>query len=390
MKTRGRTVCGTLLAAAATFALLASAADARVAKECRGLTPAVNADYDGPGSYPVGVQTFTFVDASRPTDPNNEYPGAPDRTLVTEVWYPATVAGRDAPVDVAGGPYPVVIQSHGFLDSRIGESYVTEHLASRGYIVAALDYPLSNGGAPGGATISDIHNQPGDWSFVLDNVLVEFAAAADADSIGASGLSLGGLTTWLVTYHPTLRDPRIDAAVAMAAPACMFKSRFFRTTETPRLVLHGNSDQIVPYRQNGRRAFRPGPATRHLIELDVGSHTGFTTFAAIFDQSVHFDVIGCDAVGAGLGEVSEGDNPLGHLGGPGLGLKRNQLACPSPCEKPVPAGPSMVAARHHDLTQIGTAAFFDGYLKDDVDARCYLGEPLADQNDDADTSARGR
>ena len=36
----------------------------------------------------------------------------------------------------------------------------------------------------------------------------------DTKKIGVSGLSLGGLNTLLVTYHPTLRDPRIKAAAA--------------------------------------------------------------------------------------------------------------------------------------------------------------------------------
>src|SRR3990172_4593633 len=120
---------------------------------CAGVPSRTNADFAA-GPFPVGVKTVTFVDASRPTPANGTFPGAPQRTLVTEIWYPALAAGRDAPVDLSGAPYPIVVHSHGFLDNRNGEAYVGQHLASRGFVVAAPDYPLSNGGAPGGATLA--------------------------------------------------------------------------------------------------------------------------------------------------------------------------------------------------------------------------------------------
>jgi len=53
----------------------------------------------------------------------------------------------------------------------------------------------------------------------------------------------------------------------MAAPACMFTRRFFRDVATPRLVLHGDSDVVVPYKTNGRRAFQTGTGPRHLARL---------------------------------------------------------------------------------------------------------------------------
>src|SRR5215470_10769605 len=120
---------------------------------CGQVAPRTSAEFGAAGPYAVGVRTATYVDSSRPTPPNGAFAGAPDRTLVTEIWYPALSAGRDMPVDASGGPYPVIVHSHGFRDNRLGESYVTEHLASRGFIVASASYPLSRAGAPGGATV---------------------------------------------------------------------------------------------------------------------------------------------------------------------------------------------------------------------------------------------
>jgi predicted dienelactone hydrolase len=363
--------------------------DAQASAGCRLVEKRGSWEFAVDGPYPVGVRTVTFVDTSRPTAPNGDFPGAPDRTLVTEIWYPASQTGRDVPVDTTGSPYPVVIHSHGFLDSRVGEAFVSQHLASRGYIVAATDYPLSHGAAPGGATVSDVHNQPGDWSFVLDGVLSELGDAADSGRIGASGLSLGGLTTFLVTYHRDLRDPRIRAALPMAAPGCLFTRRFFRTSEVPLLILHGDSDLIVPFRGNGRRGYRRAFRPKFLVQLRDGSHTGFSGFATMFDPSQHFDGIGCAALGGDSGLFDPNANPFEALGGRSEGILPDGGHCPLPCQGAVPDGPSMGALRHHELTRMVATAFFDAYLKGDDTARCFLRHTLRRENDDVLVRSRG-
>ncbi len=368
---------------------LVSPADAKNA--CRDLPERTTDAMAAPGPHAVGQRNFVYVDASRPTPPNGDFPGAPDRTLVTEVWYPATTAGVDAPLDPSAGPYPVVIYSHGFLSSRFGASYLTQHLASHGYIVAAADYPLSNGGAPGGATVADIASQPGDWSFVLDQVLAEFGADADPEHIGATGLSLGGLTTFLVTYHADLRDPRVDAAAPMAGPACMFKQSFYQTSNAPLLVVFGDSDQLVPYRRNGRRSFRLAGKPKFLVRLEDGSHTGFSSFATLFDPSVHFDQIGCDAISVGLtpDQTDPNSSAFAEIDTPGAGVNLALRLCPLPCEQPVPTTPSMGATRQHTLTKAAVRAFFDAYLRGDDSARCFLRRPFHKQNKDIRVRARG-
>ena len=47
-----------------------------------------------PGAYPVGVTTTTFLDHSR-TDPATKGP----RSLMTEIWYPATEETRGLPAN---------------------------------------------------------------------------------------------------------------------------------------------------------------------------------------------------------------------------------------------------------------------------------------------------
>jgi predicted dienelactone hydrolase len=320
---------------------------------------------------------------------NGTYAGAPDRTLRTEVWYPATSAGRDAAIDASGAPYPLIVHAHGFLDNRVGESYLTQHLASHGYVVAAVDFPLSNTVAPGGATVADIHNQPGDLSFLIDRMLIEFSGTVDPAAIGAEGLSLGGLTTWLVTYHPVFRDARVRAAHAMAAPACLFRSQFFRNADVPRMVLHGDSDAIIPFAENGRRAFRGGGAARHLVQMFDASHTGFSVFATLFDPMVHYDEIGCAAIGAGLGEIDEDDNPFGFLGGPAFGLRGDAARCALPCQDGVPAGPALEATVHHEITRVAATAFFEAHLRDDDAAYCFLAAGVGESGELTRVRTRG-
>jgi predicted dienelactone hydrolase len=340
------------------------------------------ADFIAAGQYGIGVHTFTFVDSSRPTPANHSYPGAPDRTLVVEVWYPSTTEGgpyTDPPL--APGAFPLVLHSHGFMDGRRGESYLGEHLASHGYVMAAPDYPLSNFGAPGGATIEDTPEQPLDARFVIDRLLEQSAdpsspigGAIDADHIVASGLSLGGLTTLLLAYHPTLRDPRIRAALAIAAPSCMLEAPFFAGADVPLVLLHGDVDAIVPVAENSERIFDLTPAGTELILLANGSHTGFAGPASLLDPSMSFDQFGCQALGDTVNVTS-----FAGLGSAAQGISQDPAVCPMPCQA-TPTAPSLAADRQHELTQAIALAFFDSVLGRDAQAQPFLRARLAAEN----------
>ena len=104
------------------------------------------------------------TDKNRP-DILNTKEGGPtaryDRTLTLEVWYPATLAAgqkpggdyraitrdpaitatlhgkavRDAAPATTGGPFPLVIISHGYPGNRFLMSHLGENLASKGFVV---------------------------------------------------------------------------------------------------------------------------------------------------------------------------------------------------------------------------------------------------------------
>jgi len=341
-------------------------------------------------SFGVGVRTLEPVDRSRRTPPHAGLSGSRTRALKVEVWYPAapgpTDPVRDAPL-AAGGPFPLVVNSPGLFDSRGGELYYTAHLAGRGFVVASIDFPLTRGGVPGGPDLADFHNQPGDVRFVIDQLLrlshrrgEWLARGVDGKRIGVTGLSLGGGTTLLVTYHPRLRDRRVRAALPVAPVGCMFGERFYRAARPPLLVLQGDQDLLVPLATNGARAFERARSPRTLVTLVHGTHTAFATyFTGAATES--YDRIGCAALAgvAQLGNIFQG------LGGRRAGI--DPTGCALPCQDPLPPNPPMSADEQHRLTKVLEAAFFDATLKGSAAASCFLGEVLAAENPDVQVAA---
>lgn len=114
----------------------------------------------------------------------------------------------NAPVDLSGAPYPLIIFTHGFSISRTVSTYLMEHLASHGFVVMAVDHP-------GGGFIDQLTYGFGtpelsafipatfvDWA--LDEMRViayaeeltsgdgDFAGAIDTSRVGTAGYSTGG------------------------------------------------------------------------------------------------------------------------------------------------------------------------------------------------------
>lgn len=348
------------------------------------------AQWDAAGPLGVGVHTFTFVDTSRKTMANGSYAGADSRTLVTAVWYPSTMPfGPTTDAPPRPGKYPLVIHSHGFLDGETGETYLAAHLASYGYVVAAPRYPLSNGAAPGGATVLDTPNQPGDATFVLDQILQPSSDVAalfgdaitiDSNQIVASGLSLGGLTTLLLAFHPTYRDARIKAAFTMAPPSCMFTADYFMNAPAmPLVLLQGDADAIVLPPANTERSYPMTKAPSTLVLMKGGSHTAFAGIAAKLGSS-SYDVLGCME----LGNIDVTD--FSELGTAAEGITQDPMACPAPCQD-VPTAPSLDAQRQQDLTTALEQAFFDFTLGRNSTGDAFLTTGAAAENAELTVSA---
>jgi len=303
-----------------------------------------------PGPHEVGSADFTFIDRSRSTPGHNDFAGDSQRKLVSTIWYPVAAAG----------PHPFVVYSHGFMSFRSGGRYLAEHLASHGYVVVSADYPATNFYAPGGPNLADTVNQPADVSFLIDSVLSlskddrPFKGSIDSSRIGVMGLSLGGLTTTLVTFHPKLRDPRIKAAVSIAGPNAFFSEGFFRTVATPYLAIAATEDAMVDYASNAAIVPTRAP-TGALLTIEGGSHTGFADIAEpLFRFVRHPDSVGCGALMENI-RPTAGSNPFPGIGGEEVGIIMDPNGM-LPCQKdPLPE--AMHPGRQHMLTLLGVTAF---------------------------------
>lgn len=328
-----------------------------------------------PGPLPVGSADRTLVDRSRPTAANGDFAGAPERTLEATIWYP----------EGDPGPHPLVVYSHGFMSTRDENVPLAELLASHGYVVVAVDFPLTSFHAPGGAKVGDVANQPGDISFVIDRVLGwgeserPFDGTIDPARIGAVGLSLGGLTTELVSFHPRLRDPRIGAALAFAGLSVIFDEHFFASADIPFLAVAGTGDALIDYADNAVPIPRKA-AQGALLSIAGGSHAGFAAVADRFPNRLldNPDSIACWVVSRNI-DARNRDNPFGPLGGPEDGVVRPAKS-PLPCQNGVP-DEAIAPGRQLMIGRLAALAFFESQFAPDpverVSDQTFLRETLA-------------
>jgi predicted dienelactone hydrolase len=177
--------------------------------------------------------------------------------------------------------------------------YATSLLAAHGYVVAAANFPATNTYAKGGAWLADVVNQPGDVRFVIDQVLAfnrepghPLFGRIDEDRIGVMGLSLGGLTTHLVSFDPARDDPRIKAAVSIAGFRQMLTPKLYHTRSLPFLEIGATDDNVVPYNDNAATVPRDVPGAL-LVTLAHGTHTGFATQASYIRFLSDLDKVAC-------------------------------------------------------------------------------------------------
>ena len=233
------------------------------------------------GPYGIGVRTV------RMTKDSVAHPGT-ERVLDTVVWYPTTPdAGPidpslkgviDAPLDLTGGPYPLLMFSHGSCGYPVQSSLITPLIASYGYVVAAPPHPGNTimefpSCASGMALADSFQERPNDVIFATDQLLAAaaddtspFFGAIDAQRIGMSGHSFGGLTTYLVTQ----RDPRYRIAVLLA-PAVPGMP----TVTVPSLSMFGQVDTYVDL-DAVRAAYERSSAPKIKVEIEHAGHFAFS------------------------------------------------------------------------------------------------------------------
>ena len=171
------------------------------------------------GKLQVGVKT---IDVAYPEAAMTMSGEMVKRKLTLEVWYPASEstelaiysdetrsgksfeiqadAYRDAPIMATDENYPIVVISHGYTGYRTLMHYLGEHLASHGYVVAAIDHTDSTNKdvnfaeSPYSGFPSTLLNRSRDQVFTLNAVAQHrfFADDVDDTRAGVIGYSMGG------------------------------------------------------------------------------------------------------------------------------------------------------------------------------------------------------
>lgn len=271
------------------------------------------------GRYHVGVRGFTLTNPDQldvvnitATNPKPMY----DRPLPVQVWYPAIRHGRepelttyhdtlgsgpasaasrpiipfefpgralrDAKADASGGPYPLLIVSHGYPGSNVLLTNITENIASKGYVVVAINHTDSTH-ADATTFASTLRNRMLDDNFVLETMAglgksrrSFLKGMVDADKTAILGYSMGGygalvaagagLTAGFAaasapgdTLSPfvagseeyaKLLDPRVKALV-LAGPwggaQGAFDAAGLGGVKVPMLCIVGDQDQTATY-----------------------------------------------------------------------------------------------------------------------------------------------
>jgi len=363
------------------------------------------------GDHAIGVREITITNPGQinilAIDPAAEKPETLptyDRDLTVEVWYPAAagVQGlstmkafiRDGKTEIdlhgkavrdatpADGTYPFVIVSHGYPGNRFLMAHLAENLASKGYVVAAIDHRDSTyrDKAAFGSTLV---NRSLDQIFVLN----EFARLSgdagrflnglvDTDTTGLIGYSMGGygavitagggVTQASVDYawggphgtlavhlsgsdsHNALPDPRIKTAVAIAPWGLTYgfwDAETLKGVQIPMMFIAGSVDDVSGYEPGVKSIWQAAVnVDRALLTYENANHNaGAPMPPPVEEREVDPDL---------------GFAPYDHY-----------------------ADAVWDNVRMNNIAQHFSTAWLDKYLKDDADMDAYLSlEPIANDS----------
>ncbi|MDO6516285.1 alpha/beta hydrolase family protein [Zobellia uliginosa] len=299
------------------------------------------------GDYTVGVRTLELIHKDQVDILNSKGGKDPlyDRPLTIEVWYPSEApdkkgntviyedvmgtrgdslrplipfsfkgrAYRDATPKATAGGYPLIVVSHGYVGSRYLMTYLTENLASKGYVVVSIDHTDSTF-KDANAFQSTLLNRAKDIQFVINTIADKGSSSSkdqlsgmvDSENIGIIGYSMGGygvlnvagagysdgLTAFFgqmtggstaisalaasnAAYQKQI-DPRIKAVVAFAPWGMergVWDANGLSGLKKPTLFVAGDQDDISGY-EKGIKAIYNGTvnADRYLLTYKNARH----------------------------------------------------------------------------------------------------------------------
>jgi predicted dienelactone hydrolase len=249
--------------------------------------------------------------------------GGQEKTVTVAVWYPTAaspkpynyggpvngkVAPRGEPLG-EGGPYPLLVFSHGYGGSGLGAVFFTEHLAARGWIVAAPDHndrfaavrirtgqqrDFDRAGflrsameiSTCGPEDRSAHlYRLDEMKLVLDRMVESgpFAKLIDRGRICVGGHSFGGFTALgLCGTIKERHDDRIKAVLLFSTGAggYLFKDSELAAVKIPSMLFLGERERNqkrgkATMAEIADKVYRQMPPPKYFVEIRGANHFSF-------------------------------------------------------------------------------------------------------------------
>lgn len=250
------------------------------------------------GPYGVGSVTYTLSEPGKYLcAPRGTVSGCVVRSMPLEVSYPTL---GQAGIEVQGaapyggaGPYPLIIFGNGYLEPPAAYSILIDHWVSRGYVVAAPQFPLSQTNSVGGPYEADILNQPGDMAAAIKFMESQNAIAnstmkdlIDTSAIALVGQSDGGDAALAAGYNTCCQIPGIKGVISLSgAELKSYSGKYFTTGGPSLLVVQGTEDDINPPSQS-EMTYDQADVTKFYLSLLGAGHLDAYTQANQYSSVV--------------------------------------------------------------------------------------------------------
>jgi len=177
--------------------------------------------------YPIGHRSVTYTDPARS-----------NRSVSTEIYYPATTAGEST--TVATGQFPLIVFGHGFVMAYSAYAYFKDAMVPLGYIVV---FATTETG------ISPVHADFGaDLAFLINQLKAEGANSSSpfyntvATTSAIFGHSMGGGSSFLACANNIVPTCMVTMAAANTTPSSITAAQ---QVTIPALVLSGEVDCVA-------------------------------------------------------------------------------------------------------------------------------------------------
>jgi predicted dienelactone hydrolase len=273
-----------------------------------------------PAKHPVG---YRVLQVSAPNARGTTH------TMDVALWYPTSstpqpfqydfgshqVGALVAPEgEIAEGKFPLVIYSHGATGGGLSSFFLTQHLASQGYIVAAPDHTddyavvrIDSRKVPAQTALyrlgllkylqelrsvrldkearkfrTQLAYRPQQVTATLDALLKKspVSGSIDTDRIVLVGHSLGAWTSMLLGGADSRwADPRFKAIVALSGPvnSRVYEDKEIGAVQAPVMLMYGTTE-VTQGRGNDRSLLfdRLGKQPVYLVPIEGADHFTFS------------------------------------------------------------------------------------------------------------------